>query len=125
MAFSRALFAVCFAGLMACAPRGEVCPPQEGIAALHAAAFHFQHGPAPTAREHLRRARAIIERPGPRATALLERLAAISGLSDREPGRAAAETEHLRLDLGEWACLPAELHERLHAALPALPGTAR
>jgi hypothetical protein len=98
------------------------CPREEFLEALHASAFHFQHGSPAVARLQLERARGLAPAPGDvLSTRLLAQLTEISRRFDGEPSWAQSETELVRLALGDWPCLPEALHRRFHQALPALP----
>lgn len=99
------------------------CPPEDLIEELHAAAFHFQHGPVAEARRHLAGARGLAGAPlDPQSRDILAALSRVSTLVEAEPDRAASDTEYIRLQLSDWGCLTAELHDAFHAKLPPIPG---
>jgi len=89
---------------------------------LHAAAFHFQHGPLSIARERLDRARTTAPSPADAtSTKLLGQLAEISRRIESDADWAQRETENVRLEFGEWLCLSEGMHKRFHAKLPPIP----
>jgi len=97
----------------------SACPPDELLGALHAAAFHLEHGTPAEARADLRAAGAI---PAGDATSL-ELLGALRGAVDRaegDPAGARLVSEEVRARLADWACLGPELHRALHERLPPL-----
>jgi len=103
------------------APPGE-CPPERLVRELHAASFHFQHGPVEEGHQHLARARQLAAEIGP--SELGGSLARLSSISERirdEPDWAQSETEHVRLFFSSWRCIPDEMHDRFHEALPPIP----
>ncbi len=107
-------------------PPEPSCPRAELVEAIHAAAFHFDHGPVSTARTQLDRARSLAGGRSDRATdRLLAELATISQLVDEDPGRAHLENERLRMRLGDWRCLREPAHSALHAKLPPIEGAPR
>ncbi len=97
------------------APAPPPCPTEDVIEALHAAAFHLEHG-------ELARGRAALDLISAAEDARLTRmhaaLAAAANATDADSRRRA--TESVRADLSGWACLPEPLHARFHAKLPAL-----
>lgn len=96
------------------------CPSEDLIEELHAAAFGFQHGSPETARVEL--ARATSKSPSDATSKkLLEQLSEISRRIESDAAWAQRETETVRLELGDWSCLPTAMHDRFHAKLPALP----
>ncbi|MCZ7682075.1 MAG: hypothetical protein M5U28_26085 [Sandaracinaceae bacterium] len=107
-------------------PPEPSCPDAELVEAIHAAAFHFDHGPVSTARARLDRARSLAGGGSDEATdRLLAELTAISQLVDEDPARAHLENERLRMRLGDWHCLREPAHSALHAKLPPIEGAPR
>jgi hypothetical protein len=91
------------------------------VEALHAAAFHFEHGDPAEARAALARARADLTRePGRSREAhdFLTRLDDVARAQPSNPGQARSETEWLRMSMQDWACLTPAVHARLHERLP-------
>jgi hypothetical protein len=98
------------------------CPPVALIEALHAATFHFEHGSAGEGRADLARARSLArDAPDAEVARVLARLAVVDAAIDAQPDRARGELEQIRAAFRDWRCMPEPLHQRFHAALPALP----
>ena len=99
------------------------CPPEPLIEALHAAAFHFQHGTPADAGAKLAAARVlsrdVLNADAVRLMGHLERIR-ITGASD--PAAAATETEWVRAFLSSWYCMPTAMHDSFHTRLPPIPG---
>ena len=107
--------------LPATATTPEGCPPEVLVRALHAASFHFQHGPIEEGHHHLARARQLARELGPfELGGSLARLSSIFERIGDEPDWARSETEHLRLFFSSWRCLPDAMHDRFHEALPSI-----
>jgi hypothetical protein len=103
-------------------PSASTCPSEAFLEELHAAAFHFQHGPTPLAREHLEVARRKAPAPADAiSTNILGQLTEISRRVESDTDWAQSATENVRLELGDWSCMPASLHQRFHTKLPPLP----
>lgn len=110
------------------------CPSEAFLEAVHAAAFHFEHGTAARGWQSLEQARALAPaEPGGKSREVLDRLEGAARMIDepqaplpadpnaawlRPPDQARYELEKLRLEFADWACLPEPLHQRFHAALP-------
>lgn len=111
----------CSAAEVATATR---CPSEPVMGALHASAFHFQSGAMALGRASLREARGLLggQRPDPTTRAIIDGLATVAALSEEAADQRARDTEQLRLQLGDWSCLPPVLHEALHRELPPVPG---
>jgi hypothetical protein len=100
---------------------GPACPAEAFVEGLHAAAFHFQHGPAAVARQRLAHARSIAPTPlDETSEKILGQLDEISRRIEDDPSWAQRETENIRLELGDWRCLAEDAHRRFHAKLPSL-----
>ena len=110
-ALSAVLLAACTR-----APAPPSCPPEGAIEALHAAAFHLEHGDSADGRAALARAAAGVQTP--ELQRLRARLAAAAEAADADARRRG--TEEVRAELAGWTCLPAALHARFHARLPPL-----
>ena len=99
------------------------CPSEQLLREVHATSFHFQHGPVEKGRQHLARARALSEATDEEEIGrVLAQLSAISKRVTAEPDWAQSETEDLRLFFSSWTCIPEEMHDRFHEALPPIPG---
>jgi hypothetical protein len=104
-------------------PPLAACPPDAFLESLHAAAFHFQHGPAAKGREYLDRARTLAPAAlDGESRRILDQLSEVSRLVSSDPDRAALETEYVRLHLSDWGCLRSDLHRTFHGRLPPIPG---
>ena len=104
------------------APSSSGCPPVDVVEELHAAAFYFEHGPAPSGKEHLRRAQSALSGPTDAATLrVLEMLARVSAEIETDPDGHKSATEDMRVLFADWACLPDSVHRRFHTALPPIP----
>ena len=98
------------------------CPPRETLEAVHAAAFHFEHGTGDTAGSHLERAQGLASATSDTTTRrALSMLTEIARRHTDEPQWAHLETERVRLLLSDWSCLTADLHRSFHAELPPIP----
>jgi len=112
------------AGLALCAacsrpafPTPPPCPGEAIVEALHAAAFHLEHGDAALGRAAL--ARTSDAKPGnPGFDRMRAQLGAAATTTDGDARKRAAES--VRAELSGWACLPEPLHTRFHTRLPAL-----
>lgn len=97
------------------------CPAPEFLEALHAAAFHFEHGAAAEGHKQLRRAQWLAGAPlDPTAQQLLERLVSLARV-DAGADQAGLVAEATRAAFLDWRCFPAELHQRFHLSLPPVP----
>jgi len=100
------------------------CPPEAVVELLHDAAFNLDQGDDARVRRDLASLRMRLPSHGRAATWAL-------GFADRmeraltSGGGRQFDAETLRADLHMSACLPKELHQRLHQRLPPLPGVNR
>jgi len=101
------------------APRAspEGCPDLPFIEALHAAAYHIEHGALEEATRRLARAHALGAHD-PVSLQMLGRLDQAAQLEPADPAQAKIETEYVRATLADWPCLAEEVHQRFHAQLP-------
>jgi hypothetical protein len=97
------------------------CPPDAVIELLHDAVFHLDQGDDDArVRSDLSAVRSQMPHEGPAAVWA-------RGFADRMQAALASDggrrfdAETLRADLHMSACLPKELHRRLHQRLPPLP----
>ncbi len=98
------------------------CPPTEVVAALHAAAFYFQHESLEEGRLRLEEAKKRLPPKWDDAVtrgllAQLSRTAVLDGRDER-----SRQAEEVRVVLSPWACLPNALHDSLHRELPEITG---
>jgi hypothetical protein len=101
----------------------EKCPPEQLLREVHTTSFHFQHGTVETGRQHLARAQALSEATDDEEIRrVLAQLSAISQRISNEPDWAQSKTEDIRFFFSSWTCIPQEMHDRFHEALPPIPG---
>jgi hypothetical protein len=104
----------------------EGCPDAEAVSALHASAFYFQSGPAELGRARLGEALQQLKKaPTNDATtqAIRDGLELLARLPTSATDERARGAEVVRALLSEWRCLPESFHQRMHDALPPIPGT--
>jgi len=87
------------------------------IQELHAAIFYIEQARGDIEREHLATlTRLGVDRRLPEtATTNIRKL---SSLGNTSPERSRELTEELRAFFSDWRCLPTQVHEDFHAALP-------
>jgi hypothetical protein len=112
--------------LLACdAPRArrDECPSRDVVEALHAAAFHFEHGSRDAGHAALTAARSRLAKTSTAGHArdLLGQLDLVERILPTDAARARSETEWIRLSLQDWACLSPTDHTRFHEKLPPVP----
>ncbi|MBX7115271.1 MAG: hypothetical protein K1X64_13160 [Myxococcaceae bacterium] len=107
------------AGLLGCQQdKPKSCPSEAFIAAVHASAFYFEHGPVVRGVETFEQARALRAVPVDSISEqVLARLQTLSRNVQRDGGFEGGGPEQVRLLLSEWSCLSTELHDRLHREL--------